>query len=158
MALTSDVPRVNTPAGGWHGEMPGPFLSECNEPLSADAPDLRGTWRPIEVTMNGEPAPKELPLWNHVERIEQAGRRVIVTAGHVIHDFPIVDGTFENGCHDVFEMDLTTPLIVAASYEDGVLVLRPKDLEGIEVRRQRDGEFLLWQYHTAFTMKMERII
>jgi hypothetical protein len=38
------------------------------------------------------------------------------------------------------------------------LVLRPKDLEGIEVRRQRDGEFLLWQYHTAFTMKMERII
>jgi hypothetical protein len=81
-----------------------------------------------------------------------------VTAGHVIHDFLAVDGTHENGCHDVFEMDLTTPLIVAASYEDGVLVLRPKDLEGIEVRRQRDGEFLLWQYHTAFTMKMERII
>ena len=158
MALTSDIPRVNTPAGGWHGEMPGPFLSECNEPLSADAPDLRGTWRPIEVTMNGEPAPKELPLWNLVKRIEQAGRRVIVTAGHVIHDFPIVDGTFENGCHDVFETVVTTPLIVAASYEDGVLVLRPKDLEGIEVRRQRDGEFLLWQYHTAFTMKMERII
>ena len=65
MALTSDIPRVNTPTGGWHGEMPGPFLSECTEPLSADAPDLRGTWRPIEVLMNGEPAPKELPLWKH---------------------------------------------------------------------------------------------
>ncbi|MFM1789858.1 MAG: hypothetical protein RLZZ526_185 [Actinomycetota bacterium] len=157
MRLSSDFPRVNTPPGGWQGEMPGPFLSGCDEPLSPDAPDLRGTWRPIEILMNGEPAPATLPLWKHVERIEQAGRRATITAGHVIHDFLVVDGTFENGCHDVFEMDLTTPLVVAASYEDGVMVLRPKDLNGIEVRRQRDGEHLVWKYHTAFTMRMERI-
>ena len=157
MTLSSDIPRVNTPPGGWHGEMPGPFLSECDEPLSADAPDLRGTWRPVEIFMNGEPAPETLPLWKHVERIEQAGRRATITAGHVIHDFLVVDGTFENGCHDVFEMDHTTQLVVAASYEDGVMVLRPKDLNGIEVRRQRDGEHLVWKYHTAFTMRMERI-
>jgi hypothetical protein len=158
MTLTSDIPRVNTPDGGWHGEMPGPFLTACTEPLVDGAPDLRGTWKPIEVLMNGEPAPSNLPLWQHVERIEQAGRRAIVTAGHVIHDFLIVDGTIENGCHDVFEMDLKSELIVAASYEDGVFVLRPKGLDGIEVRRWRDGEFLMWQYHSAFTMKMERII
>ena len=158
MTSILDIPRVNTPTGGWHGEMPGPFLTAASEPLIAGAPDLRGTWRALEVTVNGERAPENMPMWKHVERIEQAGDRVIVTAGHVIHDFAHVDGTFENGCHDVLEMDLKTPMVVSASYEDGVLVLRPQGIPGIEVKRWRDGEFLMWEYHGAFSMKLERII
>ena len=96
-------------------------------------------------------------MWKHIERIEQAGDRVIVTAGHVIHDFAHVDGTFENGCHDVLEMDLKTPMVVAASYEDGVLVLRPQGMPGIEVKRWRDGEQLVWEYSIAFTARLNRI-
>ncbi|MDP5068782.1 MAG: hypothetical protein NWP35_04665, partial [Ilumatobacteraceae bacterium] len=103
-------------------------------------------------------APENMPMWKHVQRIEQVSDRVVITAGHVIHDFPHVDGTFENGCHDVLEMDLKTPMVVSATYEDGVLVLRPQGIPGIEVKRWRDGEFLMWEYHGAFSMKLERII
>lgn len=135
--------------------MPEAFLTECTDAIIDSAPDLRGTWTPIEVTINGEPAPADVPLWRHVERIEQAGQRVTLTSDGIIHDFPVVDGTFENGCHDVAAADFTTPIVVAASYEDGVLVLRPQGMVGIEVRRWRDGEHLMWSYHSAFVMKME---
>lgn len=152
----NEIPRVKTPAGGWTGDMPGPFLSACTEPLVEGAPDLRGTWRPVEVTVNGGPAPRELPMWNHVERIEQAGNRAIVTSDGVIHDF-IVDGTHENGCHDVAAVDMVTPIVVAGSYEDGVFVLRPQGMDGVEVRRWREGGRLGWDYAGMFRMVMERI-
>ena len=156
MTTSTEIPRITSPAGGWKGEMPGPFLNECTDALVEIAPDLRGTWRPIEVTVNNEPAPSNFPLWNHVERIEQAGQRVTLTSDGIIHDFPLVDGSFENGCHDVAAADFTTPIVVAASYEEGVLVLRPQGMEGVEVRRWRDGEHLMWSYHSAFVMKLER--
>ena len=46
--------------------------------------------------------------------------------------------------------------MVAASFEDGVLVLRPQGLPGVEVRRWLDGDELMWRYHTFFTVRMER--
>jgi hypothetical protein len=58
---------------------------------------------------------------------------------------------------DVMAADLTTPIEVAASFEDGALVLRPKDLPEVEVRRWREGEHLVWSYHTLFTVRMERL-
>jgi hypothetical protein len=30
-------------------------------------------------------------------------------------------------------------------------------MPGVEVRRWREGEQLVWSYHTAFTARMERI-
>jgi hypothetical protein len=51
-------------------------------------------------------------------------------------------------------LDFVTPIVVAASFEDGELVLRPRGLPGVEVRRRRDGEQLVWQYHTAFTARL----
>lgn len=156
MTTSLDLPRVNTPPGGWHGEMPGPFLAACTDPPAAGVPDLRGLWKAHEVLMNGERAPEGLPLWGHVERIEQAGWRVIITGGRIIHDFPAVDGTFENGCHDVMEVDLTTPIVVAASFEDGAMVLRPRDLPGVVVRRWLEGETLLWDYNGIFLMRLVR--
>lgn len=153
----SDFFRIHTPTGGWTGEMPGPFLTNNCDGLVDGAPDLRGTWRPVAVSMNGEPAPKELPLWSHVERIEQCGARVIVTSDGIIHDFPIADGTVENGCHDVAAIDKITPIRVAGSFENGVFILRPEDMPGVEVHRWRDGDYLMWKYHTMFEMKMERI-
>lgn len=153
----ADIARVNTPDGGWKGEMPGPFLTPCTEPIADGLPDLRGTWQPVEIWVNGETAPPEVPLWQHVERIEQAGPRVVITSDGIIHDFPVADGSFDNGCHDVAAMDFTTPIVVAASFEDGVLVLRPQGMEGVEVRRWRDGDHLAWDYHGAFRMRLARI-
>jgi hypothetical protein len=82
--------------------------------------------------------------------------RVRFFSGGVVHDM-VADGTNENGLDDVMVHDFTTPLVVAASYEDGVLVMRPRDLPGVEVKRWLDGEHLMWSYHTLFTTRMERI-
>ena len=41
----------------------------------------------------GDPMPPGEPVWRHVERIEQAGSRVVVTGGGVVHDFLSCDGT-----------------------------------------------------------------
>ena len=55
-------------------------------------------------------------------------------------------------------VDFTTRIEVAATYEDGALVLRPKGLDGVEVRRWRErGDALMWRYHTLFTTRSERI-
>jgi hypothetical protein len=152
-----DIPRAFTPAGGYGATMPPPVLAGCTEPLVAGAPDLRGTWRVVDGT-DGEGAPlaADHPVREHVERVEQAGDRVVVTAGGVVHDM-VADGTYENGVNDVMAVDFTTRISVAAAFEDGVLVLRPHGLPGVEVRRWRDGDQLVWAYHTAFTVRMERI-
>jgi hypothetical protein len=137
--------------------MPAPILAGCDDPLVAGAPDLRGTWRVVDARADdGSPLPAEHPVWDHVERIEQAGDRVIVTAGGVVHDM-VADGTYEHGVNDVMAVDFTTPIAVAAAFDEGVLVLRPRDLPGVEVRRWREGGQLVWRYHSLFTARMERI-
>jgi hypothetical protein len=156
MTEVADIPRAHTPEGGYGREMPPPVLAGCVTPLGAGLPDLRGTWRAVDVTIAGEAAPPEHPIRRHVERIEQAGDRVVITAGGVVHDM-VADGTVENGVHDVLAVDFATPIVVAARFEDGVLVLRPQGLAGVEVRRWRDGEHLLWQYHDLFTARLARV-
>jgi hypothetical protein len=69
----------------------------------------------------------------------------------------VVDGTYENGVNDVMAADFETEISVAATYEDGVHVLRPKDLPGIEVRRWRDGETMRWRYHVLFEAVLEPV-
>ncbi|HWC33424.1 MAG TPA: hypothetical protein VG650_01235 [Mycobacteriales bacterium] len=157
MTRAIDIPKAFTPRGGWHGEMPAPILAGCTEPLAEGAPDLRGLWRAVDVTdAAGNPLPDDHPIRSYVERIEQAGNRVVVTSAGIIHDM-YADGTYENGVNDVLQTDFTTPISVAATFEDGALVLRPKDFPGWEVRRWRAGELLRWRYHTLFTASLERI-
>jgi hypothetical protein len=157
MTCVRDIPRVHTPEGGYGDVMPAPVLTGCDEPRPEGAPDLRGVWRAVDARDGGgEPLADDHPVQRHVERIEQAGDRVIVTAGGVVHDM-VVDGTLENGVNDVMAVDLTTAISVAATYEGGVLVLRPQGFPGVEVRRWREGEVLVWQYHTAFTVRLERV-
>jgi hypothetical protein len=128
--------------------MPPPVLAGCDEPLVDGAPDLRGTWRIVTVD-----APDHQRMVGHVQRIEQAGDRLVVTAGGIVHDMRC-DGTEANGVHDVAEFDKVTPITVVATYEDGVHVLRPVGL-AIEVTRHREGEELVWQY-LGFTARLER--
>jgi hypothetical protein len=156
MSAYLDVPTAHTPAGGYGTSMPEPILGGCTDPLAADAPDFRGTWRALEVRAeDGAPLPDDHQIRRHVERIEQAGNRVVITAAGIIHDM-YVDGTYDNGVNDVAAIDFTTPVVVAAFFEDGALVLRPQGMPGVEIRRWLDGEHLMWRYHTAFTARLER--
>ncbi len=154
--LTADqIAIAHTPPGGYASVFPEPILAGCTEPLVAGAPDLRGMWKAVDVTVGGEPAPAEHPARRHFQRVEQCGDRLVVTAGGVIHDMRC-DGTVENGVHDVAEFDFTTPINVVATYEDGVHVLRPVGIPGVEVRRRRDGVQLIWDYLGGVSVRLER--
>ncbi len=155
MVTVRDIPTAHTPPGGYGDTMPPPVLAGCDEPLVAGAPDLRGTWRVVALESGGEPQPAGHPVWQHVERDEQAGDRFVVTAGGIVHD-GVADGTVEHGVHDVMQTDFVSPIVVVATYEEGALVLRPEGLPGVEVRRWREGDQLVWQYHTVFTARLER--
>lgn len=148
-----DIPVAHTPPGGWT-DWPEPVLAGCTEPLVDGAPELAGLWRVRAVEVGGEAVPGH-PAEGAVQRIEQCGDRLVVTAAGIIHDMR-VDGTEANGVNDVAELDKTTPITVVATYEDGVHVLRPVGLDGVEVTRRRVGDEIEWGYVT-FTARLERI-
>jgi len=149
----AEIPVAHTPEGGYGATMPPPILAGCEEPLAAGAPDLRGTWRVVEVTHEGVAQPGHRALGS-VQRVEQAGDRIVICGGGVVHDMRC-DGTEEHGVNDVAEMDKTTRITVVATYEDGAHVLRPKGIP-IEVVRRRDGEQMVWDY-VGFTARLERV-
>jgi hypothetical protein len=147
------IPVAHTPPGGWSGEFPEPVLAGCTDPIVDGAPDMRGTWEVVEVLVDGAPIPEHRIL-GAVQRIEQCGDRVTITAGGIIHDMRC-DGTEEHGVNDVAEFDKQTPITVVATFEDGVHVLRPAGIP-IEVKRWRDGDDLMWQY-VGFTCRLSRL-
>ena len=134
--------------------MPPAILAGCDDALVVGAPDLRGLWQVVEVIPDGEVATTSHPAIGATQRIEQAGNRLVVTAGGIIHDMRC-DGTVENGVNDVAEFDKSTAITVVATYEGDVHVLRPVGLP-IEVRRWRDGDHMMWKY-LNFTARLERI-
>ena len=145
------IPVAYTPPGGYDA-FPAPVLAGCVEPIPDGAPAIGGWWQTVDVVVDGKSVPDH-PGLNHVQRIEQAGDRVVVTGGGIIHDMRC-DGTEANGVHDVAEFDKSTPIDVIASYEDGVHVLRPIGMD-IEVKRWRDGEHMMWQY-LGYTARLRR--
>jgi hypothetical protein len=136
--------------------MPPPVLAGCTEPLAPRAPDLRGTWRAISVERDGVSLPNH-PLGRHVERIEQAGDRVVVTSAPVIHDMR-ADGTLERGVNDVAAANFT-PIRVAAVFNGGRLDLHPFGVDParppLVTREVVDGR-LVWNY-AGITVVMEKI-
>ena len=134
--------------------MPPAILAGCDDALVAGAPDLRGLWQVVEVIPDGDIAATSHPAIGSTQRIEQAGNRLVVTAGGIIHDMRC-DGTVENGVNDVAEFDKSTAITVVATYEGDVHVLRPVGLP-IEVRRWRDGDHMMWKY-LKFTARLKRI-
>jgi hypothetical protein len=147
-----DIPVAHTPEGGWT-EMPAPVLAACTEPLVAGAPDLRGMWKLVSVSANGIDDPTHRMIGS-LHRVEQAGNRIVITAGRVVHDMRC-DGTAENGVNDVAEFDLTTRITVVATYENGVHVLRPVGLP-VEVTRHLEGDQLVWHY-VGLTARLDRV-
>ena len=72
--MAKDIPQAHTPGCGYT-QFPQPILKDCTEPLPEGAQDIRGLWQSVD---------SQFP--DHVERIEQCGDRVVVTALGVIHD------------------------------------------------------------------------
>ncbi len=144
IVLADDIPVANTPPGGYGAEFPAPVLAGCTEPLVEGAPDLRGVWRTLSAERGGQPVPPGDRLLTYTERIEQCGNRIVDMGGGTIADAR-ADGTVENGVHDVSAFDYVTPIHVVATYEDGVFVLRPVGMPGIEVRRRLDADgHMVW--------------
>jgi hypothetical protein len=132
-ASASDLPLDGTKPGASLAVWPSRTLAECREPLASGAPDLRGVWEVVDGRMKG-----------HVERIEQAGNRITITVGGLVHDM-FCDGTLENGVDDVagFGGDR---IRVAATFEDGVHKLRPFGKRIVAVTRRLDGDEMVWRY------------
>jgi hypothetical protein len=150
-----DIPVAHTPPGGYGDEMPPPVLAGCSEPLPPGFPDLHGLWRVVSVEWGHGEAPSPDPLADHVERIEQCGNRVCITARGVIHDMR-ADGTAEHGVNDVAAVG-GKPISVVCTVENGVHVLRPVGMPGVEVTRRLDGDHLVWEYGPMFTARLERV-
>ena len=132
-----DLPVVRTPAGRWK-EWPSLVLAGCDEPLAMDVPDLRGVWQVYKG-----------PLKGHIERNEQAGVRVVITGGGVIHDLT-ADGSLMSD-----EGVGGAKISVAARYENDRLNLY---LNGkrLVVTRYRDGDEMVWRWG-PYTNRLRRL-
>ena len=135
-----DIPVANTPGCGWT-EFPPPVLASCTEPLAEGAADLRGLWK------------AESGLVGHIERVEQCGNRVVITAGKIIHDMR-TDDTLENGVNDVAAANCKK-ISVAARFIDGRLELRPFD-GPVMVTRHLESDEMVWVYGGR-TSRLHRI-
>ena len=74
------IPVVKTPPDGYGDTFPDPVLATCTESIVDGAPDMCGLWQVVEVLVDGAAVPEHRIL-DSVQRIEQCGDRVTITAG-----------------------------------------------------------------------------
>jgi len=149
--LARDIPKGNTP-GCRYTHFPLPILARCTEPLVAGADDIRGLWLGVEGRVG------------HVERIEQCGRRVVVTSSGVIHDYgpnsTLGENTNDTQGSVAFRIG-GRPYCARSSasmiWNDGVLDFHIFGWGPVVVRRYLDGEQLVWEYVDGTVTRMERI-
>ncbi len=151
-----DIPKGNTP-GCSYSHFPLPILAQCTEPLPAGADDIRGLWLAVEGGHVG-----------HLERVEQCGSRVVVTAAGIIHDYG-ANSTAGLNTNDtegsvLFTMgDKEYCMRSSASmiWEDGVLNFYAFGWGPQVVKRYLDrgpgGEQLVWEYADGSITRMNRI-
>ena len=123
----NDIPKAYTPDCGYES-IPMPILAECTETLAEGVVDMRGLWLGVSGRVG------------HLERIEQCGNRVVVTAHGVIHDFR-TDGSVENGAQDVGVACNNFNTAIHFD-EEGVMVFRLFDLFDTVFREMRDDEMI----------------
>lgn len=147
-----DIPKGNTPGCGYD-HFPLPVLAGCTEPLPPGADDIRGLWRGIEGGHIG-----------HVERVEQCGSRVVVTAAGIIHDYG-PNSTAGLNTNDTEGSVLFTAggrefcarTSASMIWEEGVLNFYVFGWGPQVVRRYRDGDQLIWEYADGSKTRMERL-
>ena len=137
----NDIPKAYTPGCALE-DVPLPILAECTEPLAPGVVDMRGLWRGISGRVG------------HLERIEQCGNRVVVTAHGIIHDFRL-DGTLENGARDVGALCNNFHTAIHVN-EEGIMVFRLFDWFDT-VTRKMDGEDMIFTFIDGIATRTERI-
>ena len=146
--MAADIPKGNTP-GCSYTHFPLPVLGQCTEPLVEGADDIRGLWQEVDGS--------------HVERIEQCGRRVVVTSSGVLHDYG-PNSTLGENTNDtegvVFRVgDRAFCPRTSASmiWNNGVLDFHVFGWGPVVVRRYLDGDQLVWEYINGSVTRMDRI-
>jgi hypothetical protein len=151
-ANAADIPKGNTP-GCSYSHFPLPILAECTEPLVEEAADIRGLWIGVEGDHVG-----------HVERVEQCGRRTVITSSGIIHDAG-PNSTHGHDTNDTEGAVLFTigdreycPRTSASKiWNDGVLDFHVFGWGPVVVRRYLDGDQLVWEYADGSVTRMDRI-
>ena len=123
----NEIPKAYTP-GCSYTTIPMPILAECTEPLAEGVVDMRGLWLGVSGRVG------------HLERIEQCGNRVVVTAYGIIHDFR-ADGTLKNGARDV-GMACNNFQSAIHFNDEGVMVFRLFNLFDTVFREMRDEQMM----------------
>tara|TARA_B100000959_G_scaffold64447_1_gene68140 strand:+ start:4720 stop:5337 length:618 start_codon:yes stop_codon:yes gene_type:complete len=135
-----DISKAYTPGCGF-SEIPMPILAGCTEPLAEGVVDLRGLWYGTSGRVG------------HIERIEQCGNRVVVTAYGTIHDFR-VDGTLRNGARDIGL--LCNNFATAIRFDKDVMVFRLFKLFDL-VTRKMEGEEMIFTFVDGIETRTKRI-
>ena len=149
--LAADIPKGNTPGCGYT-HFPLPILAECTEPLPPGADDIRGLWLGVEGRVG------------HLERIEQCGRRVVVTSSGIIHDYgpnsTLGENTNDTEGSVAFSIggkDYCPRTSASMIWNQGILDFHVFGWGPVVVRRYREGEQLAWEYVDGVVTRMERI-
>ncbi len=147
-----EIPKGNTP-GCSYSHFPLPILAECREPLVEGAADIRGLWIGVAGDHVG-----------HVERVEQCGRRTVITTSGIIHDAgpnstlgETTDDTEGSVLFSVGDREYCPRTSASMIWNDGVLEFRPFGWGPVVVRRYLDGGRLVWEYADGSITRMERI-
>lgn len=150
--MAADIPKGNTPGCGY-SHFPLPILAECTEPLPDGADDIRGLWQVVEGAHTG-----------HVERVEQCGSRVIVTAAGIIHDYGPnstaglnTDDTEGSVLFTAGDKEYCMRTSASMIWEQGVLNFYVFGWGPNVVKRYMDGEQMVWEYLDGSVNRMDRI-
>ena len=150
--LAVEIPKGNTP-GCSYDHFPLPILAECTERLPEGADDIRGLWVGVEGGHTG-----------HVERVEQCGSRVVVTAAGIIHDAGpnstggLTSNDTEGGV--VFTLgnrEYCPRTSAGVFWNAGVLDFHVFGWGPVVVRRYMDDGQLIWEYADGSTTRMDRL-
>lgn len=150
--VASEIPKGNTP-GCSYSHFPLPILAECTEPLSSGVADIRGLWQGVEGGHIG-----------HVERVEQCGRRVVVTSSGLIHDSG-PNSTLSENTNDtegavLFQLagkQYCPRSSAGMIWNNSVLDFHVFGWGPVVVKRYLDGEQLIWEYADGSTTRMDRL-
>ena len=149
--VAADIPKGNTP-GCRYDHFPLPVLRECTEPLPEGADDIRGLWMGVTGWVG------------HVERVEQCGERVVVTASGLIHDSGpnstagfTTDDTEGSVLFTIGDKEYCGRTSAGMYWNDGVLDFKVFGWGPVVVRRYMDGEQLVWEYVDGSVTRMNRL-
>lgn len=150
--LSADIPKGNTPGCGYD-HFPLPILAECTEPLAPGAADIRGLWLGVEGGHAG-----------HVERVEQCGRRTVITSSGIIHDggpnstLGETSNDTEGGVlFTIGDREYCPRTSASMIWNDGVLDFHVLGWGPVVVRRYLDGDQLIWEYADGSKTRMDRL-